>query len=278
MKKRKILWGILAVLFFLLFLGSSLLLMQQLGIFGKDDNEAQDIGKTGNYEDIFSTSSTSPVMPDNTDTDGIDETTPPEPPLPDNPVDFMELWGYNTDIHAWIELPGTPIDYPILQSEESSDFYHRRNWLGQSDVAGCIYTQYYNRKDMTDPNTVIYGHYMWDGTFFGSLHDFRDPKFFAENRYIYIYIPGHALKYEIFAAYEYDNRHILNAYNFSNDEEYEKYLQTCLNPASMSRNVLDGVTLTAEDRIVTLSTCLANSDASKRYLVQGVLVEDVRTK
>ncbi|MBQ8696898.1 MAG: class B sortase [Clostridia bacterium] len=278
MKKRKIVWLILAIIFFLLFLGSSLLLMHQLGIFGKDDGDrAKEVGKKGNHEDIFTTSATVTEPTDGTHTDGTGDTVP-EPPLPDNPIDFENLWGYNTDIYAWIEVPGTPIDYPILQSDESSDYYHRRNWLGQSDVAGCIYTQYYNRKDFTDPNTVIYGHYMWNGTFFGSLHDFRDPEFFAQNRYIYIYIPGHALKYEIFAAYEYDNRHILNAYNFSSDEEFEKYLQTCLNPASMSRNVLEGVTLTSEDRIVTLSTCLANGDSSKRYLVQGVLVEDVRTK
>lgn len=271
MKKRKIVWIIFALIFLLLFLFSGYILLRQLGVFGKDDGSAaQEAGKKGSYTDIFSSE---PV----TET-GSTDTTEPSPELPDNPVDFENLWGYNDDIYAWIEVPGTPIDYPILQSSESSDYYHRRNWLGESDVAGCIYTQYYNRKDFKDPNTVIYGHYMWDGTFFGSLHDFRDPEFFAENRYIYIYIPGHALKYEIFAAYEYDNRHILGAYNFSNDEEFEKYLQSCLNPASMSRNVLEGVTLTADDRIVTLSTCLANSDESKRYLVQGVLVEDVQTK
>ena len=275
MKKRKIVWIILALIFLLMFLFSGYILLRQLGVFGKDDgSDAREAGKKGSAEDVFSSETSTQTT--ETESDEAEDTT--EPSLPDNPVDFANLWGYNEDVYAWIEVPGTPIDYPILQSSESSDYYHRRNWLGESDVAGCIYTQYYNRKDFTDPNTVIYGHYMWDGTFFGSLHDFRDPEFFAENRYIYIYIPGHALKYEIFAAYEYDNRHILGAYNFSNDEEFEKYLQTCLNPASMSRNVLEGVTLTAEDRIVTLSTCLANGDSSKRYLVQGVLVEDVQTK
>jgi len=287
MKKRKIIWIIAAILFALLFLLSGCLLVQQLGLFGDKDGDEQMLGgKEGDHGDIFTDPSDAthpdgtgePVTGDPTGEVSTVEPTEPDPPLPDNPVNFEYYWSLNPDIYAWIEVPGTPIDYPILRSEESADFYHRRNWLGEPHVAGCIYTQYYNRKDFTDPNTVIYGHYMWDGTFFGSLHSFRDRAFFDENRYIYIYIPGHAFKYEIFAAYEYDNRHILNAFNFANDDVFLEYLQSCLNPQTLSRNVLEGVEFTADDRIVTLSTCLANSDSSKRYLVQGVLIEDVRTK
>ena len=283
--KKKTFWIILAIFFALLFIASALLLLRQCGYLCGGDTDTQMMGgRTETPSDLFSgdNATENSVAPTEgvTDESQSDVPEPTELPviLPDNPIDFLYYWNYNPDVYAWIEVPGTPIDYPILQSSKSSDYYHRRNWLGESNAAGCIYTQYYNRKDMTDPNTVIYGHYMWNGTFFGSLHNFRDRKFFDENRYIYIYIPGHALKYEIFAAYEYDNRHILGAYNFANKDTFLEYLNSCLNPQTLSRNVLEGVEFKKDDRIVTLSTCLANGDSSKRYLVQGVLIEDVRTK
>ncbi len=201
-----------------------------------------------------------------------------EPPLPDNPVDWKALNNENHEIHAWIVVPGTKVDYPVVQSLEDDSFYLRRDYLGNPSVSGCIFTQSMNRRDFTDPNTVVYGHYMYDGTFFGSLHNFRDPQFFEEHKDIFVYTDGHILTYEIFAAYEYDSRHILLSFNFNDKAVFEEYLRSCLDPQSMSRNVREGVELNADSKIITLSTCVQNSDSSKRYLVQGVLIKDELTK
>lgn len=74
----------------------------------------------------------------------------------------------------------------------------------------------------------------------------------------------------------YDNRHILNSFDFSNPFEYQSFLSQTLNPSSMRRQVRDGVTVTTDDRIITLSTCTGKS--TERYLVEGVLIHDQRTK
>lgn len=270
-KKGSALWRVLTVIFALLFIVSAVLLVLSLR------------GCEGDLSPFKNTDATLPSEETAQSTQaastGTDETTEPAThPLPDNPTNFAALAEVNTDIHAWITVPGTPIDYPVLRSPDNALYYERRDYTGAYSVSGCIFTQFYNDADFSDRNTIVYGHYMYDGTFFGSLHNFRDPEFFEENRYIYINIPGHVLKYEIFAAYEYDNRHILYAFDFADDNVYEQYLADCLDPATMSRNVREGVTLTTDDRIITLSTCLANGDKNYRYLVQGVLVEDVRTK
>ena len=123
---------------------------------------------------------------------------------------------------------------------------------------------------------MVYGHNMRNGSMFRTLHNFRDAEFFKANEYFYVYTPGHIMTYRIFAAYRYDNRLILSAFDFSDPVVYENYLQECLNPTSMIRNVREGVELTADDRIVTLSTCI--SDARYRYLVQGVLIKDEVTQ
>ena len=66
---------------------------------------------------------------------------------------------------------------------------------------------------------------------FRDLHKFRnDETFFDKNKYIYVYTPGHILTYEICAAYRYDNRHILNSFDFSDSEVFKEYLETVKNP------------------------------------------------
>lgn len=198
--------------------------------------------------------------------------------LVDNPINFEELKATNSDIYAWINIPNTKVDYPILQSEVGVDtnFYIDHNINKKYSRAGAIYTQQLNSKDFSDPNTVIYGHNMLNQTMFRTLHNFKNREFFNQNEYIYIYTPGHILTYKIFAAYEYDDRLILTSFNFDDPVEVEKYFQTCLNPTRRIQNVRQGVELNASDKIVTLSTCISKDGA--RYLVQGVLIDDQLTK
>ena len=117
---------------------------------------------------------------------------------------------------------------------------------------------------------------MRDDSMFGSLHEFRNKNFFKEHKYIYIYTRGHVLTYKIYAAYRYDNRHILNSFDFSDPDVVTDYFNMTLDPKTTMRNIDSSVSLTNEDRIITLSTCIT-SDAY-RYLVQGVLIDDKRTQ
>lgn len=197
--------------------------------------------------------------------------------LPKNPIDFKALNKKNKDIYAWITIKNTQVDYPIVQAyEEDDDFYLNHNINKQYDINGSIYTERANSLDFSDPNTLIYGHNMLDGSMFQSLHKFRDKKFFNKNKYIFIYTKGHILKYEIFAAYKSDNKHILNTYDFSDKEVVKDYFKKAQNPNSLEVNTRK-VNLDENSKIITLSTCIGNETAY-RYLVQGVLINDTRTK
>ena len=99
---------------------------------------------------------------------------------------------------------------------------------GNLTASGSIYTESLNRKDFMDPNTVIYGHNMKNGTMFRDLHLYQEKEFFDSHPDVYIYLPGKRLTYEIFSAYEYDNRHLLKAFDFSDPEVYAAYLETAL--------------------------------------------------
>ena len=198
------------------------------------------------------------------------------------PINFEELNRVNEDIYAWINIPGddpeTPLaDYPILQSNPNDDdnYYLDHNVNRKSSVYGAIYTQNYNNKDFSDFNTLIYGHNMRNGTMFGSLKKYRDKTFFDNHRDINIYMPGRILKYRIFAAYVFDDRHILLSYDFSNEAARELYLEEALNQRRLSANYSDDIEVGVNDKIITLSTCTSNE--GERYLVQGVLVYDSDT-
>ena len=82
----------------------------------------------------------------------------------------------NPDVYAWIDVPGTEISYPVLQSAEDNSYYLEHTIEGEKTLPGAIYSENYNSKDFSDYNTILYGHNMRNGTMFaGPLHDFEDP-------------------------------------------------------------------------------------------------------
>lgn len=188
------------------------------------------------------------------------------------PVDFDKLKKANPEIYAWISIPEVKVDYPILQSESDNGFYLNHTVNGQKSVYGSIYTEDYNSKDFSDFNTLVYGHNMKNGTMFGSLKKYRDAEFFKNNRFITVYMPGRILKYEIFAAYTWDNKHILLTRNFETGYNRKSYIEEIFAVRDMKSQINKEITVTEDDRIITLSTCMG--DKSKRFLVSGVLVYD----
>lgn len=177
-----------------------------------------------------------------------------------------------SDIYAWINIPGTAVDYPVVQHPTITDYYLEYNLDGTKGLPGGIYTQIMNSKDWSDKNTVIYGHNMKNGTMFHSLHRYEDSEFFEENRYIFIYTPEEVLVYEIFAAYEHSDEHLLLSYDFSTDSRFQNYLDGIRLEDGMNNNFNDDIELSCEDKIITLSTCI-KSKATMRYLVQGKLID-----
>lgn len=190
------------------------------------------------------------------------------------PVDFVELKKKNPDIYAWINVPGTSVDYPVLRREGDNSYYLNHTVDKKSSVYGSIYTEDYNDKDFADFNTVVYGHNMKNGSMFGTLRKYRDKTFFEQNQYINVYMPGRIMKYQIFAAYVWDNRHILLSLDFTNEDIREAYINMIFSTRKMNANIDRDLSVTKDDRIITLSTCTGNDE--ERYLVQGVLIYDSR--
>lgn len=191
--------------------------------------------------------------------------------IPDKEIDFTSLHEVTSpDIYAWIYIPETAVDYPVLRHPDDNSYYLNHNIDGTRGYPGCIYTEDYNTTDFTDHNTVLYGHNMKNGTMFGTLHKFEDAEFFSENQYIYVYTPDEVFVYRIFRAYEYTDIHLLAGYETATEEGFGEYLEEAMSVRSMISNVDEDVEVTSQDRIITLSTCC--SKPGRRYLVQGLLL------
>ena len=205
-----------------------------------------------------------------------ESTAPAETSLEDfksagDKTDIAALQQINPEAYAWLEITGTDISFPILQSAEDETFYLTHNIYGEEDDNGSIYTEYYNNTDFADPNTVIYGRNRDE--MFGKLHQFQDRDFFDTHREIKIYTAGKTLTYKIFAAYTYDDRHLIATYDFWDQLVFSNYLEDVFAIRAMDAFIDDSVEVTAENKIITLSTGVTGQD-DKRYLVQAVLVTE----
>lgn len=192
-----------------------------------------------------------------------------------NPINFAELEEINTDMYAWIRIEDTNIDYPIAQHAEQDDFYLHHNIYGDPQFSGSIYSEAINAKDFSDPVTILYGHNMRNGSMFQNLHLFEDKDFFDEHPYFYIYTPEGTLVYEVVSAGVTNNKHILYAYDFEDEDVFAEYLENMKKVSNMSTYVREDVELTTENNILILSTCIGGNEKA-RYIVQAVKVYDGR--
>ncbi|WP_411338057.1 class B sortase [Ruminococcus gauvreauii] len=204
--------------------------------------------------------------------EATEEPTPEPTPEAVIPIDFDKLWQRNADIYAWIQIPDTVVDYPILQSAEDNLYYLNHTVDGAEGLPGSIYTENINRIDFTDKNTVIYGHNMNDGSMFGGLHQYVDPAYMEAHPDIRIYTPEYIYTYRVFAAVTYDNRHILGQYDCNEEPQFQAFLDSVMSVRNIASHFSSETTATVDDRIITLSTCNGNSE--QRFLVEAVLINE----
>lgn len=200
--------------------------------------------------------------------------------LVENPIDFDALKEKNSDIYAWIKVDDTEVDYPVVQSPSDDSFYLKHDGETKKwSASGAIYTELVNNTDFNDPITLIYGHNGYGSSMFTTLHRFEDSEFFNSHQYFYIYTPDRKLTYQVISAFKYDDRHIMNSFNFADKavlKEFQSYIQNPENSALKNvRTDLD-VTIDENSKIVILSTCITNQK-SNRFLICGVLTNDEKT-
>ncbi len=172
--------------------------------------------------------------------------------------DFSGLYQINKDVAGWLSIPGTSLDYPVVQGDDNL-YYHRLSFEGDYSLYGVPFVDC--KVDLQEPsqNTIIYGHNIKnDDQMFNSLIHYWDTSYFIENPVINFHTVYGERQYKIFAAFvanvnpehgEVFNYHtFIEANDLSDIQEFIYNVQV--------RSVLNtGVDVLPTDELLTLSTC-----------------------
>ena len=192
----------------------------------------------------------------------------PEPYV--SPIDFEALQAGNPDVYAWLEIEGTDISYPLLQSATDDAFYLDHDSEGNRSANGSLFSESrYNGRTMEDPVTLIYGHHMRSGAMFGNLErDYSDGEFFEAHLTITVYTPEAELHYGVFAAVPHTGEHLLYYNDFGDETEYRRFFASVFRIRDLRARFHEENAPEPGDRVLILSTCLA-ADNKQRYLVMA---------
>ena len=171
-------------------------------------------------------------------------------------VDWDSLRAQNPDIVAWIIVPGTVIDYPVVKSEDNNDYLHR-SFSGSTGVwasAGTIFMDCNNSADLTDRNIAFYGHHMRDGSMFARFADFSSQSVFDEHRTIYVLTPTMNYRLTTFACVLTTGTDLIVQTEFASNDDYEAYIQDKLERSVVSQGS-DSLTASEIGRSFMFSTC-----------------------
>lgn len=183
-----------------------------------------------------------------------------------NDVRISELKKSNSDTVAWISVDGTNINYPIVQTS-NNDYYLDHSFDKSYKKTGWTFMDYRNTIDMSDYNTIYYGHNLLNKTAFGSISNiFTSEWVNSSNHSIIVVTDDMQYIYKIFSAYYIEPEVYYLQNVFYSDSEYQSFLNTI-----KARNIINiDNSVSIEDKIITLSTC--TEDNKGRKVVHAKLI------
>ena len=190
------------------------------------------------------------------------------PTQPDTGIDLNACLAQNRDFVAWLTIPGTKINYPVVRSD-NTEYYLHHLFTGKESKLGCLFSLKSSDYQMPSKNIAIYGHHIsHSDAMFSTLMDYKDASYCAANILIRLNSLYGERSYRVFAVL---NMKVSDwdaaAASFSSDESFLRFV----NRAIKKSMVDTGVQVTAEDNILTLITCdRSYGGASGRLIVMAV--------
>ena len=180
-------------------------------------------------------------------------------------MDLEALREVNSEVVGWILIPDTEINYPLMQAEDNN-YYLERTWDRKSNAMGSIFLEHLSSPDFTDPNTIIYGHNMNDGSMFAGLHRYQQQDYWEAHPYVYILSDCGVYRYEIYAAYRASTKSNTYGIAFPTETSWLRFLEKALEDSLIDT----GAELQSSDRVLTLSTC-TGANRSARFVIHARL-------
>lgn len=184
-------------------------------------------------------------------------------------TDFTNLKQTNNNTAGWINVPGTSINYPYVQTD-NNDFYLHHTFDGHWSDAGWVFLDYRNTKKLTDDNQIIYAHGRVDGSMFGSLQNVLSKEWQdnLDNHIVKIATETDSSLWQVFSIYRIGVTNDYLTTNFVDEKTFQDFLDMLKN-----RSVYDfKTTITPKDKIITLSTCIGTNE---RVVLHAKLIKTI---
>lgn len=180
-------------------------------------------------------------------------------------VDFAALTSQNPEIVGWVQIPDTPVNYPVAQHSDN-DWYLEHTFLGQYNLAGSVFMDCRSSSALTDRVTVVYGHHLKNGAMFARVADYSDQAEFDTVREVY-YVTADGTLHTlqplcslVVSGYDTD----VLQFDFADDASFQAYVESLISRSSAS---VTGATSAGVSHIYILSTCSYATDNERTMLV-----------
>jgi len=170
--------------------------------------------------------------------------------------EYAQLYTMNNDLVGWLCLPGTKLNYPVMQSPQKPDFYLKHDFYQKYSSHGCIYAE--EDCDIFTPsdNVTLYGHYMKDGSMFAPLGEFRQKRYWEGHKTLQFNSLREHREYEIFAVFittasQGEGLRYHTFIDAADQSAFDTFIASCKELSLYDT----GITPTYGDKLITLSTC-----------------------
>ena len=179
-------------------------------------------------------------------------------------IDFPAWQSLNSDVKAWIHNQSISVDHPILDAPDN-EYYLTRDLDLSYKAMGSIFFDFRNNTDISDPNTIIYGHNFDNGLMFSNLVWYKSQQFYEQNPFYYLYTPEQVYRVDIAAGIVVSETDITYLdVDFQSDMEFRSLIQKIKENSVIETEI----ELSPRDRLVTLYTC-TNDWQGQRFVVIG---------
>ena len=179
-------------------------------------------------------------------------------------VDFTELSKINDEVVAWIKVPETSVNYPVVKHKDNS-YYLTHSYDKSFNYAGWIYTDYRNDIDDLVSNNIIYGHGRVDGSMFGSLRDLINKD--GSEKLVYISTPYNNYIFKVFSIYRIMNTNDYLYTGYDNNEKFLSFIDLIKNRSLVK---YDDLEIEPSDKILTLATCY---DTREKFVIHAKMIK-----
>lgn len=190
----------------------------------------------------------------------------------DNPT-LKDLKKLNPDVKAWIQVPKTNIDYPVVQGQDDME-YINKNVYGEFELSGAIFLSCLNKDDFSDPYNLVYGHNMKNGGMFADVADFTNKEYFEMHQKGKLYLTDATRKIRFFACMKVT---AADAKIYHPDGYRKENLKDLLDYIQANAVQYRDVNVADENSLIALSTC-SEAETNGRVVLIGKLEREVAEK